>query len=419
MRSFKKETKTATLFISGECPLNCSYCWIPKSKIAAKIHKKIKKGIKSGLYFNNLKETIGDQLESILLLGAEPALSLGMIEKKLKHLKKQFPNLRLFRMYTTMVNWKSVSSFIKECDRHGFEVEIVISLDGPDFVTEKTNKNMNLIRMVPENIISLTESIQNVNSRVQFSWKSTVSNPAIREMNKDEEKINEFISFFTKIHLKFNEVNQNENINFRNNISTTVTTSESHSKKDGLQLAEFIRKMYKKNIILQKNGIIAKTLNLDGVAALKNSCYGGNSNISIGEGIHICQRTFLYNEEEYLRESENFTEEEISLFKENLIASPKPESWWKLKFLKESQSGFFKFRVEHVKNLAKEMVEVGQVDQKFTEDEWAVLLLILRDCMIENFIHNKSVHLIKASELRFWGNGALEEMVKIALAHDY
>ena len=51
------------------------------------------------------------------------------------------------------------------------------------------------------------------------------------------------------------------------------------------------------------------------------SCSGGDSNLGVGEGVHICHRTFFYDDDNYIKSilSKDIENWDVSLFQRGTI----------------------------------------------------------------------------------------------------
>lgn len=409
----------AQVFVSGECPLQCDYCWIPKSKFSLKAHQKIRKDIISGSYIDKLQSIFGKNLQKITLMGAEPTLSLDIISKQLAILKTTFPNLKKIALYTKIPNPAIIEEFVKRCSDKNIDLEIIVSLDGPPFITESVDKS-GLAAKIDDHLLSLVKNIQDISINIKFLFKSTIPVRLMEEMIV-KDRIDEFKNYFVNLILRFNKINRNAKISLvDNNHIISVASATTHSKKDGLLLSKFIKKANEKGLYLVKNSTVKNWIKKKIIRPQATSCFAGERSVSIGTKLHPCQATFLYDDDEFINSvlDNELAKKDVEVLNNGLIVNFQKESIWKFFYLISMHQDFLKFRIESARRIVKELVKIGEVDKKFLREEWLILLTLLSTCPVSNLLERKSVYVPDASKFRLFGNGAIEEMVKITLAHE-
>ena len=162
------------------------------------------------------------------------------------------------------------------------------------------------------------------------------------------------------------------------------------------------------------------------------SCSGGDSNLGIGDAVHICHRTFYYDKDEYIESILNTDIDnwDVSLFKrgtidhirKNYIVKGEP-NFTRFKYVMRGYHDFWKFQLEHTKAMIIELVHAGQVDPYYLEnrellDLFALFMNVGLSCPMENLLNTGSIHLQLVSMIRMFGNGAFQEIVKTARLND-
>jgi len=415
MSKSNKTYKKAQLFISAECPSDCSYCYIPKSGKSTKINEEIKRGLLNGSYFENLKK-MTDNLESITLMGSETSYNLDLFADKIDELKKEFPDLKKITIFSSIAYPEKITLFINRCNDFGIDIRINASCSGPDFITEEIDKNQ-IMKEVPDNLKAVLSNIDKLNIMLTIKWKVTLPFSIIEKMVEDEEKIDRFINFFKEKNLELRAVSSDFNIMIIDDVSPDLVKGVEYSAKDGRKLAEFVKKAAKRNLFLMKNSAIKAAINEEAEFSFAN-CYAGNDSVSVGKMIHPCQWTFLYDRADYFSEAANSKKKMEALLVSNSFIFEADDDKGKRnsEYLISANNEFFKFKINHLKLMMKEMAKLGQIDKKYINDNWIGLLLIVGDCFLESLAENKSIHLINPSYVRLFCNGALEEMANIAIS---
>ena len=95
--------EAAEILTTGWCPLNCRYCYIPKSSVMKELHQQIIERLKKGTFIDALKRIYGQDLTNLGFWGTEPALTLDVIQSWLPKLFQTFPKLKNIDFSTSMI----------------------------------------------------------------------------------------------------------------------------------------------------------------------------------------------------------------------------------------------------------------------------------------------------------------------------
>jgi MoaA/NifB/PqqE/SkfB family radical SAM enzyme len=115
------------LLTTGSCPLNCKYCYIPKTSEMKGLHQEIIKKLKDGTYLDNLEKAAGNKIHYLGFWGTEPALTLDIIKDKLPEIHKRFPELETISFSTSMMFPKPIKDFAKALSKYKIKLDIQIS----------------------------------------------------------------------------------------------------------------------------------------------------------------------------------------------------------------------------------------------------------------------------------------------------
>jgi len=153
------------------------------------------------------------------------------------------------------------------------------------------------------------------------------------------------------------------------------------------------------------------------------SCSGGDSNLGVGQNIHICHRTFYYNNDNYIEsildtDIENW---DVSLFQRGTIEQIREnyilpiDELRRFKYVMRGYHDFWQFQLSYVKAMMTELFLVGQANDIKSERLMELYALFINSCLscpMENLLNTGSIHLQVISLLRMFGNGAFEEILK-------
>jgi sulfatase maturation enzyme AslB (radical SAM superfamily) len=444
---------SAELFSSALCPLDCKYCYIPKTEVMKELQKKIVKMIKDKAFVPDLKKFYGENLEHFSLWGAEPTLTLPAIAEIMPDLTKEFPKLKSFSFSTSlMTNPDIILDAVRSIEKVGrrTSLDCQISLDGPAFIAD-VNRRKGVAKIVPQNFLYLIEKLSITpleNVMIRFHVKSTMTMDNIELMNKKPSLLKEHFDYFEKIYLQFKKINKNKNCFFNCSSSPTLTVPGRYTSSDGKELATFFRNL---RLLSRKNNerkywqhikgslnnyvgrfarIVKYQNDLTSRAAIF-TCSGGNSNFALGTNhdFGICHRNFFLNNKEYINSiltQKNMENWDIGLFERGniellneryTINTKKRDDWERVFYVLRSYHDFTKLRISYIIAVVKELALCDQADKKLLENDDLCLLFAnfmntSFPCHTESLLNTGVLHFMPISMIRLLSNGAFSEIIK-------
>jgi sulfatase maturation enzyme AslB (radical SAM superfamily)/glycosyltransferase involved in cell wall biosynthesis len=430
--NYQKKNKgfeAAEILTTGYCPLNCRYCYIPKTSMMKDLHQEIIRRLKDNSYLDNLEKIAGNKIHYLGLWGTEPALTLDILKDKLPEVHRRFRELKVISFSTSMMFPESIRNFAKALSKYDIKLNVQVSLDGPAFIVDE-NRFKGASKKIPQNFFRLVSDLQNTSSKINFCWKSTFTLENIREMSSNS-KINEFFSYFEKLNKKFREINKNPNINLdEESYSPTLAVPGKYTSEDGKKFAIFLKKFHQKNHHTTYTWRLLRIVEFQNELSSRRSmftCSGGDSQIGVGERYHICHRTFYLNNERYVKsvlEQSKIENWDVSLFKKGSIDLLK--KWYipkigdkkeeiRFRYVMRNYHDFWRFQMAYVKAMMTELALVGQAENRFLKDDNYLTLFALFvntgfSCPVEAILNTGCIHLTPISILRILGNGAFQEI---------
>jgi len=424
-----KKFEAVEILTTGFCPLNCHYCYIPKTTVMKGLHQEIIEKLKDDTYLNNIEKIAGNKIHCLAFWGTEPALTLNIIKKKLFEIHRRFPELEIISFSTSMMFWKPIRDFAEALTKYDIKLNIQVSLDGPSFITDK-NRFKGASKKVPQNFFKLVSSFQKISSKITFSWKSTFTPENIKEMNNNL-KIDEFFTYFERLNKKFKKINKNLNINLiEKSYMPTLAVPGKYTAENGKNFAIFLKKLHQKNYHTTYTGRLFRLINFQDELSNKKrmfTCSGGDTQVGVGSRFHICHRSFYLDDKRYVQsvlkksEIENW---DVSLFKKGSIDILK--KWYipeignkkeetRFKYIMRNYHDFWRFQVAYVKMIMIELALNNQAEKKFLENDDYLTLFALfvntgLSCPMEAILNTGSIYLTPISLLRMFGNGAFQEI---------
>jgi len=418
------------LMTSAWCPLDCKYCYIPKTDKMLSIHRKIEEDLKSGRSFGKIHSVFGDSLRYLGFWGTEPSTTLPIIEEKLCNIHNLFPNLKKISFSTSLVNPEVVASFANKCSDFDIGCAIQVSVDGPSFIMDK-NRFSGASAMIIKNVGKLVSILKSNNSRlVELRWKATLTIENIIEMVNDAYKIDEYYEYFKNL----NDIVLSSGVDVSFSPTSYIPTLAvpcSYTSDDGKIFAKFLKLLYSKGITSAYFHRLAKIEDFQKELLGKRSmftCSGGDSNCGIENCLHICHRSFYFNIPEYiesLRMSKDFDNWDISTIESgnmNIVSNnfiPKIDDAFGISRFKYNLRGYHDFWNLTLSNtfaMVRQAALCGQCNSRFIDDDWftslfSTFLNVAMSCPMENLLNTGSLHVVPISIIRMFGNGAFEELI--------
>ena len=303
--------RAAEIMTSGTCPLKCQYCYIPKSEAMKGVHEEIEKDLESGVFLDRLETVYGEHLEHLGFWGTEPLLTLPLIEKHVPELFRRFKKLETIGFSTSlMVFPERVIDFTRVLVEHlppGRELvfKVQMSLDGPAFITD-SNRVKGAAETIPRNFFKLIDELNGISLgsvKINFTWKVTHSSDNIRSFIDAPERFDVYFKFFDDLRAKFIKESKNGNVSLKTAYYPTLVMPGKYTSDDGKQFAQYLREFHKRKRTTAYTGRLNRLFKYNSELPKRHvfSCSGGDSNLGIGgEFVHICHRTFYYDNDDYI-----------------------------------------------------------------------------------------------------------------------
>lgn len=421
---------------SGFCPFKCKYCYIPKTPEMRKLHDRVVQSLESGKYIDTLERIFGKDLQSLGLWGTEPVLTLPLVQKDLQILVEKFPKLKDISFSTSMMYKPEVIvSFIRAAAdlNRSLLLKIQISLDGPDYITD-TNRMRGAAKKIPKNFLKVVRSLQTMklgSLKVEFKWKPTLSIENIQLFVRSPKKIDEFYEYFETLNKKFDRANKNKNVMLvHQSFKPTLVVPGKYTSEDGRVFGKFIKLLRTKKYTTSYYFRLKRIFNFERELVKRHvfSCSGGDSNFGVEEqALHICHRTFYYDDKEYLEsvfateidnwDVSNFKRGTLQYLRDRFIVDPTDNAeTTRFYYVLRGYHDFWKLQLSYVANMIQELARIGQASKVYLNDDLALMFSLFinvgTSCPMENLLNTSVVHFQVLSLLRIFGNGAFEEILK-------
>jgi len=440
-----QEQVACEILTTGFCPFNCEYCYIPKTEHMKTLHKQIEEGLKNGTYIKQLKTFFGSGLEFLGFWGTEPTLTTDLLIPKLPELFKEFPNLHEFsyssgQMTDPEIQVRFVKAVVEAAPRNKeIRIGIQSSTDGPAWITD-TNRQKGIADRIPKQIKAIVEGLNDVdlrNVKVEFRWKATHSPDNMRAILEKPERLDEYYEYFMMLNKTFHDANKNKNVTLaEGSYVPTLMVPGKYTVEDGKLFARYIKTFHDRGYDTTYTFRLLRLFEFYKELGYKRrmfSCSGGKSNFGLGgDSIHICHRTFYYNNQEYidsiLQQSE-IDNWDVSLFKSGSIANIQknyiidPNDKDEVSRYLHTLAGyhdFWRLQIGYIITALKELAYAGQVGEIYLENDDVCLMFALfmnsgLSCPMENLLNTGSIHLQVLSLIKLFGNGAFEEILSRAI----
>jgi len=440
---FKFPLVVATeLFSAGFCNLNCTYCYIPKTKILKKIHNNIITKIKSGQFLKELQEIFGQDLESISPWGTEPTLTIRQFKDFYNEAIKCFPKLNKIGLSSNfMTNPNNLIKFITEdlTTEKVMDIGIQVSLDGPEWITEK-NRGLNTTQTIIQHTLKVTKELglKNTVHKISFHLKPTIGYDDIATLS-NLDKLSEYYNFFDDFVTEWLEQDPDKKMKISTNCDPTVVLPYDYTTEDGINFSN----LTKNQVYLQQNkykSITKPESNYYQRIQSKSrffkefftkqkmfTCSSGDSMIGIGAkpfDIHSCHRTFYVDDPNYEKAAkqhqlDTLTMNGIELGRNQLLLQTNKCNFHdkfstiKMLYNNRAYNDFAKHKQSSGIAIVKELSKYGQISKCYSNDDLAYLLCMLLqtgDCPMDNIVTSGSSLIPSLPMFRLFGNGAAENI---------
>lgn len=424
--------EAAELLTSGQCPLNCAYCYIPKVPIMQGVHSDIVKHLEDGTFLDNVEKICGTNLTHLGFWGTEPALTLGILQTKLDDIEKKFPKAKNIGFSTSMVMPEPIIEFANHLKGRGMKFDLQVSIDGPEFIIDK-NRFPGASKRIPENVIKFVDAMQGTDINVQLHWKPTLTIDNMREMAVNPDLIDEYMNFFRELEEEIVARNKNSQINlWRGGYTPTIAVPGKYTSEDGRDFADYLKKLHEKGYVSAYTGRLSRLPTFSDELGPKRkmfTCSGGDTNVGVGDNLHICHRTFYLNDDRYVEtvlQKEDINNWDISIFNQGMVDimrkyyMPKVDDEMGLQnfdYILRGYHDFWQFNVAQTEVMVKELALAGQADKLFLKDKgylslFALFMQTAHSCPMESILNTGSLHLTPISLIRMFANGAFREIIK-------
>lgn len=471
----KNRVTAAEIHGSGYCNMNCEYCFIPKVEGMKQLHSEIEKDLKEGNFISRLKNIYGEDLEMLQLWGTEPTLTLSLVNEKLEDYFKEFPKLKSIGFSTNfIVNTESLFDLMEKLEKIGEELsksgdfderfpqrnraepkrflaDIQISLDGPEFITDKYRQK-GATEKIRKNFIKYVKFIKDADFkfvRVKGNFKPTFSTDYIREFNKDISLFDKYFSFFDDMFdIYAKEQFDKEVFDFQPPPSSTLMVPGMYSVSDGKEWALYQKNLRNFSEHAFKSGkykYFGRFLNgylyrlteyMSNMGRLVNmperqTCSAGDSMWAVDtkNDLAPCHRMFFMNDDRYLnairgedRYSDNWdvsttNKGKIDNVIKNILVNADDEfEVSRLAYIFRGFHDFTSFKTSSVYSILTCLSKYGQASPIYYQNEelatlFSIFLISAFGCSVEGAICSGSINLMPISLIRLWGNGAFEELL--------
>jgi len=418
--------EAAELLTTGWCPLNCTYCYIPKSRMMIHLHSRIRGYLQSGEFIEDLKRFYGGKLHFLGFWGTEPLLTLSDIKPHLPEIVEAFPNLEAISFSTSLLYRPlEIVDFAAAMPRK-IQLRVQISVDGPAWITDR-NRRVGAAEEIPRNFETVLRELNATSTcPVEFRWKVTHSIENIRGFTP--ERVRGFIGYFKRLNATFDRVNRRRDVTLRRgSFCPTIVVPGKYTANDGRAFARYLRLFHAENFDTSYTYRLRRIIDLfpDIAKTRMFTCSGGDSNAGVGFGkLHICHRTFYYDCPEYVESivtQERYKNWDVSHFEEGTVDWV--ARWFitddvpRFRYVMRGYHDFWRFKISYTETMVQLLAKVGEANPRYLSDPgfrqlFAIFENVALSCPMENLLNTGSIHLQTLSLIRMFANGAFEELVE-------
>jgi hypothetical protein len=254
-------------------------------------------------------------------------------------------------------------------------------------------------------------------------------------MNEHPEEIDEYINFFRDLETQIREINVSSNVHMREGgYIPSLAVPGKFTSDDGRVFAEYLKKLHSKGYESAYTSRLKRIINFTDELGSKRrmfTCSGGDSNVGVGDNLHICHRSFYLDDPRYVEAvlaKENIDNWDVSIFNQGTIDHLK--DWYmpsigdemkiqNFDYIMRGYHDFWELKLSSIEVMTKELALVGQADVLFLENKdylslFGIFMATALSCSIEAVLNAGSLQLTPISVIRMFGNGAFRELIKTA-----
>jgi sulfatase maturation enzyme AslB (radical SAM superfamily) len=392
------------IFLSAECRMKCTYCYIEDKECMKEYQYKAIKWVESNQYILDIQEAFGCEIGEIGFWGAEPTLTLDYVDTEI--LLNSFPNLKLLHLSTGFLQVDYILSFIdrmiKSIKDRKFEIKIQITLDGNEEIND-INRGKGTTKIIVNNIDTLLNYLNSIETHIKFD---ITNNTTISNNNFDyllSGKIENQMKFMEDLDFKYKEIlrkNISANFKYYNRIATGL----NYTKSDGEKYSKLQDWMF-----LTKSDLkVGERFSIPVIMTCRMYCAAGGAGIALdfNKKIHICHRTFGYNLDNYKSKS-NLVKNYIYDIKDKDKA---------IHIGKYISFGSMPIRMSLSTSLIKVLVKSGEISPLFADDFCAYILAKFVNttvyCAFDNLVQTGSPYVTSSHLYKVYANGLFEKYMK-------
>lgn len=417
--------RALSIFGGAKCTLECTYCYIKKTKAINEMDKGLEKWLKDPKFPDLINRK---KITSIALWGGEPTLHLDIISDNFGKYKKLFPNLSDIHISTNMTFPKHFEKFSKTLSSNNLEFHLQISDDG---LFNEDNRGVK-DNVIMKNALRFIKSLKDNDCKFDYHFKSTGTIDNFKTLTNDD-KLYEYFSHYNNFAGKIKEIIGDSFIPMVSGES--IICPGAYTSNDGKILSNYLNNAAK----LISSGKFNDLTNirpdllytgrwassLDRMRDFNNrqrefTCSAGDSNVAIDtlNGIHLCHRPlyFVYdNHVDSIKTLDNCTNDDVDYLKSGIVDVYKKYYNLSDEFKRlhmRTLHDNYKHRISNATATIMEAACSNQVSpiykDKRAAEIFAIYLNTCSYCSIENFFITSSWHITPLSIIRLFGNGAFE-----------
>lgn len=451
--------EAANVYFSAVCNLRCRYCFQPKiGDIANPINKDIQKWISSGNMEKDILCRYGKDIKDISFWGGEPSINLPFIVERIPYYLETFPELKTFSYSTNMSTKKLVKNTVdfvralyENNIRYGRKIKLRLqfSLDGPPEINDY-NRIGAKADTICKNILFLLQELKDIPAEyLQTCIKGTQSSDSLKWL-AEGNNFEKFYMYFDKWQKRWTQVGARCGIP-QGGTYISLVYPGNFTKEDGLLFAKLLKKQcseeFQKNLesktstpLIFDNQITERIkgsfsnlragyyrdykgelLNMCSCSACK-TCGG----ISYDKKFHICQATYLFNEDiiKYIEDKNlisEFEEKQGFSFRnfKNVVADNMVVDYdddlklSRLLYKMNTANNNLTMKIQYLEIILSEMAAAGQISECYLNPAWrdaaiAFTLFGTSECPADNIWEFGSSYIRSTSQMKLVFNGAFE-----------